>query len=84
MLRWLDWVLESTEDAVPAEHVSKTKAGLNPGPFLVRTAGQIFYDTPSMDLRKLMGDQDHVRDNPIRGGEGNSPKKGMPSGLPSI
>jgi type I restriction-modification system DNA methylase subunit len=23
VLRWLDWVLESTEDAVPAEHVSK-------------------------------------------------------------
>jgi hypothetical protein len=55
---------------------AKTKAGLNPEPFLVRTAGQIFYDTPSMDLRKLMGHQDHVRNNPIRGGTGTPPKRG--------
>jgi hypothetical protein len=76
VLRWLDWVLESTEDAVPAEHVSKDEGWLNPEPFLVRTAGQIFYDTPSMGLRKLMGHQDHVRDNPIRGGTGTPPKRG--------
>ena len=46
-----------------AEFAAKQKAGLNPEPFLLRKAGQSFYNTSPMDMRKLMGDQDHIREN---------------------
>jgi type I restriction enzyme M protein len=55
VLRRLDCVLEPTKAAVLAEHVEKTKAGLNPEPFLLRKAGQSFYNTSSMDMSKLVG-----------------------------
>ena len=63
VLRRLDCVLEPTKDAVLAEFEAKQKAGLNPEPFLLRKAGQSFYNTSTLDMRKLMGDQDHIRDN---------------------
>ncbi|MDN7908314.1 class I SAM-dependent DNA methyltransferase [Burkholderia diffusa] len=63
VLRRLDCVLESTKTAVLAEFDAKTKAGLNPDPFLVRKAGQSFYNTSPLDLVKLLGDQDHIRQN---------------------
>lgn len=63
VLRRLDCVLESTKAAVLAEFDAKTKAGLNPDPFLVRKAGQSFYNTSPLDLVKLLGDQDHIRQN---------------------
>jgi type I restriction enzyme M protein len=63
VLRRLDCVLESTKPAVLAEFDAKTKAGLNPDPFLVRKAGQSFYNTSPLDLVKLLGDQDHIRQN---------------------
>lgn len=62
-LRRLDCVLEATKPAVLAEFDAKTKAGLNPEPFLVRKAGQSFYNTSSLDLTTLLGDQDHIRQN---------------------
>jgi DNA invertase Pin-like site-specific DNA recombinase len=31
-----------------------------PEPFLLRKAGQSFYNTSPLDLKKLMGDQDHI------------------------
>ncbi|TCT22032.1 type I restriction-modification system subunit M [Thiobaca trueperi] len=63
VLRRLDSVLESTKDAVLTECADKRKAGVNPAPFLLRKAGQSFYNTSPLTLKKLMGDQDHLRDN---------------------
>lgn len=63
ILRRLDCVLEGTKPAVLAEFHAKTKAGLNPEPFLVRKAGQSFYNASSLDLTTLLGDQDHIRQN---------------------
>lgn len=63
VLRRLDCVLEATKPAVLAEFDAKTKANLNPEPFLLRKAGQSFYNTSPLDLVKLLGDQDHIRQN---------------------
>jgi len=63
ILRRLDCVLEASKPAVLAEFDAKTKAGLNPDPFLLRKAGQSFYNTSPLDLVKLRGDQDHIRQN---------------------
>jgi type I restriction enzyme M protein len=64
VLRRLDCVLEATKQAVLAEFEAKTKAGLNPDPFLRRASGnQSFYNTSPLDLVKLLGDQDHIRQN---------------------
>jgi type I restriction enzyme M protein len=63
VLRRLDCVLEATKIAVLAEFEKQTKAGLNPEPFLIRKAKQNFYNTSPLDMRKLMGDQDHIREN---------------------
>ena len=63
VLRRLDCVLEATKPAVLAEFETKSKAGLNPEPFLLRKAGQSFYNTSPLDLGKLLGDQDHIRQN---------------------
>ncbi|MCK2096576.1 type I restriction-modification system subunit M [Thauera aromatica] len=63
VLRRLDCVLEATKPAVLAEFAAKTKAGINPDPFLLRKAGQSFYNTSPLDLVKLLGDQDHIRQN---------------------
>jgi type I restriction enzyme M protein len=63
VLRRLDCVLEPTKAKVLAEFAAKKKAGLNPDPFLLRVSGQSFYNTSDLDLRKLMGDQDHISQN---------------------
>ncbi|MBI2382756.1 MAG: SAM-dependent DNA methyltransferase [Gammaproteobacteria bacterium] len=63
VLRRLDCVLEPSKKAVLAEFEAKAKAGLNPEPFLLRKAGQSFYNTSPLDLKKLVGDQDHIREN---------------------
>lgn len=63
VLRRLDCVLESTKTAVLAEQVDKLKADINPEPFLLRKAGQSFYNISPLDMKKLMGDQDHIREN---------------------
>ena len=63
VLRRLDCVLESTKAAVLAEKATREKAGLNPEAFLLRKAGQLFYNTSPLDLKKLMGDQDHIGEN---------------------
>ena len=63
VLRRLDCVLEPTKAKVLAEFDAKKKAGLNPDPFLLRASGQSFYNTSPMDLGKLIGDQDHIREN---------------------
>lgn len=64
VLRRLDCVLESTKPAVLAEFEAKTKMGLNPEPFLLRVAGSArFYNTSPLDLVRLLGDQDNIRQN---------------------
>jgi type I restriction enzyme M protein len=63
VLRRLDCVLEPTKAAVLAELAKREKAGLNPEPFLLRKSGQFFYNTSPLDLKRLMGDQDHIGEN---------------------
>jgi len=63
VLRRLDCVLEATKAAVLAEKEKREKAGLNPEPFLLRKSGQLFYNTSPLDLKRLMGDQDHIGEN---------------------
>lgn len=63
VLRRLDCVLEPTKEAVLQEKAAREKAGLNAEPFLLRKSGQFFYNTSPLDLKKLMGDQDHIGEN---------------------
>ena len=63
VLRRLDCVLEPTKAAVLAEKEKREKAGLNPEPFLIQKSGQHFVNTSPMDLKKVLGDADHVREN---------------------
>src|SRR3954454_14940577 len=63
VLRRLDCVLEPTKAAVLAELEKRTAAKVNPEPFLLRKSGQLFYNTSPLDLKKLMGDQDHIGEN---------------------
>ncbi|ALJ36894.1 SAM-dependent DNA methyltransferase [Azospirillum brasilense] len=63
VLRRLDCVLAPTKVAVLAEFEEKKKLGINPEPFLLRKAGQSFFNTSPLDLKTLMGDQDHIREN---------------------
>jgi len=63
VLRRLDCVLAPTKQAVLAELENRQKLGINPEPFLLRASGQTFFNTSSLDMKKLMGDQDHIREN---------------------
>lgn len=45
VLRRLDCVLEASKPAVLAEFEAKTRAGLNPEPFLLRKSGTSFYNS---------------------------------------
>jgi type I restriction enzyme M protein len=63
VLRRMDCVLEKTKAAVLAENIARHKAGINPEPFLLRKAKQSFYNTSPMDMKTLMGDQDHIKEN---------------------
>ncbi|WP_246194426.1 type I restriction-modification system subunit M N-terminal domain-containing protein [Pseudoxanthomonas jiangsuensis] len=63
VLRRLDCVLALTKPAVLKEFEAKTAAGLNPDPFLLRKAGTSFYNTSPLDMARLLGDQDHIRQN---------------------
>lgn len=62
MLRRLDCVLEATKPAVLAEHEARKKQGVNAEPILLRKAKQTFCNTSPLDIKKLMGDQDHIRE----------------------
>jgi type I restriction enzyme M protein len=63
VLRRLDCVLEPTKEAVLAEFAARKKAGVNPDPFVRRKSKVGFYNASPMDMKKLMGDQDHIRQN---------------------
>ena len=63
VLRRMDCMLDETKKAVLAENTARQKAGINPEPFLLRKAKQSFYNTSPMDMKMLMGDQDHIKEN---------------------
>lgn len=63
VLRRLDCVLEPTKEAVLKEYADKKKAKINPEPFLLRISKQSFYNISNMTMNKLMGDQDHIKEN---------------------
>ncbi|MCA1338289.1 type I restriction-modification system subunit M [Pseudooceanicola marinus] len=62
-LRRLDCVLAPTKDAVLREQEEKGKMGLNPEPFMRRASGASFYNSSTLDLSKIIGDQDNVGPN---------------------
>src|SRR5687767_9883082 len=63
VLRRLDCVLEATKPAVLTELAVREKAKLNPEPFLLRKSGHLFYNTSVLDMKKLMGDSSHIKEN---------------------
>jgi len=63
VLRRLDCVLAPTKAQVLAKVAECQKQGLNPEPFLARITGVPFANTCSLDLARLMGDQDHIGQN---------------------
>ncbi len=63
VLRRLDCVLDGTKDAVLKELEKRTAAGIAPEPFLLKKSGQLFFNTSTLDMKKLMGDQDHIKEN---------------------
>ncbi len=73
VLRRLDCVLEGTKEAVLKELVKRSAAGITPEPFLLKKSGQLFYNTSPLDMKKLMGDQDHIKENLFAYVQGFSP-----------
>jgi type I restriction enzyme M protein len=63
VLRRLDCVLEPTKAAALAEVAAKRQAGIAFEPFVKRKTGLDFYNVSSLDMTKLMGDQDNIRAN---------------------
>ena len=63
VLRRLDCVLAPTKDAALKEYADKLQAGIAFEPFVKRKTGLDFYNVSSLDMGKLMGDQDNIRAN---------------------
>jgi type I restriction enzyme M protein len=63
VLRRLDCVLEPTKAAALAEYAAKRQAGIAFEPFVKRKTGLDFYNVSSLDMGRLMGDQDNIRAN---------------------
>ncbi|MUG84806.1 N-6 DNA methylase [Paenibacillus timonensis] len=63
VLRRLDCVLEETKPAVLATYEQKQNMGINPDPFLIRESRNSFYNVSRLDMKTLIGDQDHIREN---------------------
>ncbi len=63
VLRRMDCVLADTKAAALTELAERRRAGLNPAPFLLRVTGRGFYNTSPLDMKRLMGDQDHIAAN---------------------
>ena len=59
VLRRLDCVLAPTKEAALKEYADKQAAGIAFEPFVKRKTGLDFYNVSSLDIGKLMGDQDH-------------------------
>jgi type I restriction enzyme M protein len=63
VLRRLDCVLAPTKEAALKEYADKQQAGIAFVPFVKRRTGLDFYNVSSLDMGKLMGDQDNIRAN---------------------
>jgi type I restriction enzyme M protein len=63
VLRRLDCVLAPTKAQVLAKKAECEAQDLNPEPFLARITGVPFANTATLDLARLMGDQDHIGPN---------------------
>jgi type I restriction enzyme M protein len=63
VLRRLDCVLAPTKEAALKEHADKVRQLIAFEPFVKRKTGLDFYNVSSLDMGKLMGDQDNVRAN---------------------
>lgn len=63
VLRRLDCVLADTKEAVLKEYKARKSGGINTEPFLLRASRQSFYNISELDFKKLLGDQDHIREN---------------------
>jgi type I site-specific restriction-modification system R (restriction) subunit len=63
VLRRLDCVLAPTKVEVLKEYAAKQAAGIAFEPFVKRKSGLDFYNVSSLDMGKLMGDQDNIRAN---------------------
>jgi type I restriction enzyme M protein len=74
VLRRLDCVLALTRQKVLKEKAKRDAAGVDPHHFLLRASGEKFYNTCEMDLRALLGDQDHIRQNLYAYLQGFSPE----------
>ena len=74
VLRRLDCVLAPTKASVLAEFALRKQQGVAPGPFLLRKAKESFFNTSALDMKTLMGDQDHIRENLFAYLEGFSPE----------
>ena len=74
VLRRIDCVLAPTKVAVLDELNLRQQQGMNPAPFLLRKAGQTFYNISPFDLKKLMGDQDNIAANLYSYVQGFSPE----------
>lgn len=63
VLRRLDCVLAQTKEAALKEFAAKKAAEVAFEPFVKRKTGLDFYNVSSLDMGKLMGDQDNIRAN---------------------
>ena len=63
VLRRLDCVLSSTKAAVLEEKTLREGQGLDPEPFMLRKAEQLFCNSSALDMQKLMGDADNIGEN---------------------
>lgn len=63
LLRRLDCVLESTKDAVLAEHAKRKAEGVNLDTFLKRKSKQTFYNTSPFTVPGLLADPSNILKN---------------------
>lgn len=63
VLRRLDCALAPTKQAVLDEKAKQEARGINPESFMLRVSGLRFINTSPLDMKKLMGDQDHLATN---------------------
>lgn len=62
----IDCVLAPTKGKVLAEKAPREKQTVNPGPSLLRIAGEKSVDTSPLDLKRLVGDQDYLTPARVR------------------
>jgi type I restriction enzyme M protein len=63
VLRRLDCVLAPTKAKALATYQEKVKDGIEPDAFVRRVTGLDFFNTSTLDMGKLLGDQDNIRAN---------------------